>query len=49
MPFTCVPVGTAATWVGPVTAVGGTQPWVNLTGSNLTAGKFNVFIEYVIH
>jgi len=43
-----VPVGTAATWKGPVTAVNGTIPNVVLTGSTLTAGKIEWFIEYVI-
>jgi hypothetical protein len=43
-----VPVGTAATWVGPVTAQIGSQPTAVLSGSTLTAGKIEWFIEYVI-
>lgn len=45
-----VPVGTAATWVGPVTSNMGTNPLMVImaTGSNLTAGKIQWFIEYVI-
>ncbi len=43
-----VPVGTSATWVGPVTAAGGTQPLMVLSGSNFTAGKIEWFVEYVI-
>lgn len=43
-----VPVGTAATWVGPVTAQSGTQPSAVISGSTLTAGKMEWFIEYVI-
>ena len=43
-----VPVGTAATWKGPVTAAAGSAPTAVLSGSNLTAGKIEWFIEYVI-
>lgn len=43
-----VPVGTAATWRGPVTATMGTQPTITIAASALTAGKFEVFLEYVI-
>ena len=43
-----VPVGTAGSWVGPVTATAGTQILAVLTGSTLTAGKIEWFIEYVI-
>lgn len=55
-----VPVGTAATWVGPVVAgfatspvvgppsVDGALPFMTLTGSTLTAGKIEWFVEYVI-
>lgn len=44
------PVGTAATWVGPTTTQTGwlTTPVMTLTGSTLTAGKIEWFIEYVI-
>lgn len=42
------PVGTAATWKGPVTAVGGTQVTMGIATGALTAGKFNAMIEYVI-
>lgn len=43
-----VPVGTAATWVGPVTATGGTQVTAGIAVAALTAGKIKYFIEYVI-
>lgn len=43
-----VPVGTAATWKGPVTAVAGTQITFTIATGALTAGKFNAMIEYVI-
>ena len=43
-----VPVGTAATWVGPVTAQAGTTPQAILTASTLSAGKIEWFLEYVI-
>jgi hypothetical protein len=43
-----VPVGTAATWVGPVTAVGGTQMQAIIATAALTAGKVKFFVEYVI-
>lgn len=41
------PVGTAATWVGPVTAVGGTQLAVTIITTAVTAGKIYYFVEYV--
>ncbi len=43
-----VPVGTAATWKGPVTSSLGTIPYMTITGSDLTAGNIQWFIEYVI-
>lgn len=43
-----VPVGTAATWKGPVTAVGGTQITFGIATGALTAGKFNAIIEYIV-
>lgn len=43
-----VPVGTAATWKGPVTAVGGTQVTMGIATGALTAGKFSALIEYVV-
>ena len=43
-----VPVGTAATWVGPVTATMGTHPSITISQSVLTAGKLELFLEYVI-
>lgn len=43
-----VPVGTAATWLGPTTSVNGSSVALVLVGSNLTAGKINLFLEYVI-
>lgn len=43
-----VPVGTAATWVGPVTAQAGSQVQVAIAAAALTAGKVAYFIEYVI-
>lgn len=43
-----VPVGTAATWKGPVTSQAGTNPIAVITGSTLTAGKIEWFLEYVI-
>jgi hypothetical protein len=43
-----VPVGTAATWVGPVTAQAGTQVKATVAVAALTAGKLQFFIEYVI-
>lgn len=42
------PVGTAATWVGPVTAQAGTQIKATVGTAALTAGKLNYFVEYVI-
>lgn len=44
------PVGTAATWVGPVVQQSGwlANPVITLTGSTLTAGKIEFFLEYVI-
>lgn len=44
------PVGTAATWVGPVVQQSGwlAAPVATITGSTLTAGKMEFFIEYVI-
>lgn len=41
------PVGTAATWVGPVTSATGTQINSTLVGT-YTAYKINYFIEFVI-
>lgn len=43
-----VPVGTAATWVGPVTSQNGSQVQVAVAAAALTAGKIAYFIEYVI-
>lgn len=43
-----VPVGTAATWVGPITGQSGLQVQVAIAVAALTAGKINYFIEYVI-
>ena len=43
-----VPVGTAGTWVGPITATAGTQVVFTANTSGLTAGKVEWFIEYVI-
>lgn len=44
-----VPVGTAATRVGPVTAAGGTQVAATIITTAITAGKIYFDIEYVIH
>lgn len=41
------PVGTAATWVGPVADNGGTQVYMTIYLNALTAGKMKIFIEYV--
>ncbi len=43
-----VPVGTAATLVGPITAALGTYVKASITSGDLTAGKTNVFIDYWI-
>lgn len=43
-----VPIGTAATWKGPITATLGSPVNALITGSALTAGKIQWFIEYVI-
>lgn len=42
------PVGTAATWVGPVTSVYGSQISARIASGTVTAGKVKYFIEYVI-
>lgn len=41
-----IPVGTAATFVGPVTAVGGSQLQVAVGTAALTAGKIYFLVEY---
>lgn len=43
-----VPVGTAATWVGPVTAQAGSQVQATIGTAALTAGKLEYIIEYII-
>lgn len=44
-----VPVGTAATWKGPVTSQNGSQITAAIATGALTAGKFYANIEYVIN
>lgn len=41
------PVGTAATWVGPVVTTTGTQLQASIATGALTAGKVKYFVEYV--
>lgn len=43
-----VPVGTAATWVGPVVTATGTQLAAQVVTGAITAGKVQWFVEYVI-
>lgn len=40
------PVGTAATWKGPVTAANGSQMQVTIATAALTAGKIYYMVEY---
>jgi hypothetical protein len=42
------PVGTAATWVGPVTTQAGSQVQVAIAAAAVTAGVVEFFIEYHI-
>jgi hypothetical protein len=42
------PVGTAATWKGPVTAVAGSQIQATIATGALTAGKVAYLVEYVV-
>lgn len=42
-----IPVGTAATWKGPVTAVNGTNLTLSIATAALTAGRIYIFVEYV--
>lgn len=41
-----IPVGTVATWIGPVTAVNGSQLQVAVGTAALTAGKIYFMVEY---
>lgn len=43
-----VPVGTAATWKGPITAVGGNNIVAAIATTPFTAGKVYFVVEYIV-